>query len=61
MMHAWTLRPQELPRGPNAIEIDGEALLQAKHFVIATGAQLVPLAFPGAEHLITNGKFLGTG
>jgi glutathione reductase (NADPH) len=44
--------------GPNAIEIDGEAPLQAQHFVIATGAHPVPLAFPGAEHLITNEEFL---
>jgi glutathione reductase (NADPH) len=44
--------------GPNAIEIDGEAPLQAKHFLIATGARPVPLAFSGAEHLITNEEFL---
>jgi glutathione reductase (NADPH) len=43
--------------GPNAIEIDGTAC-QARHFLIATGARPVPLAFPGAEHLITNEEFL---
>jgi glutathione reductase (NADPH) len=43
---------------PNAIEVDGDERLQARHFLIATGARPVPLAFPGAEHLITNEEFL---
>jgi glutathione reductase (NADPH) len=44
--------------GPNAVEVDGAERLQARHFLIATGARPVPLAFPGAEHLITNEEFL---
>lgn len=44
--------------GPDAVEVDGGERLLARHFLIATGARPVPLAFPGAEHLITNEEFL---
>jgi glutathione reductase (NADPH) len=44
--------------GPNTIEVNGDERLQARHFLIATGARPVPLAFAGAEHLITNEEFL---
>jgi glutathione reductase (NADPH) len=43
--------------GRDTIEIDGQTL-QARHVLIATGARPVPLAFPGAEHLITSDRFL---
>jgi len=35
-----------------------ETRLQARHFLIATGAAPRPLDFPGAEHLITSDQFL---
>ncbi|MGE3280055.1 MAG: NAD(P)/FAD-dependent oxidoreductase [Alphaproteobacteria bacterium] len=43
--------------GPSTIQVDGQAL-QARHVLIATGARPVPLAFPGAEHVITSDQFL---
>lgn len=39
------------------IEVDGQTL-QGRHVLIATGARLVPLTFPGAEHLTTSDRFL---
>jgi Pyruvate/2-oxoglutarate dehydrogenase complex, dihydrolipoamide dehydrogenase (E3) component, and related enzymes len=43
--------------GPNAVEIDGERL-EAKHIVLATGAEAMKLGIPGEEHLIDNEGFL---
>jgi glutathione reductase (NADPH) len=43
--------------GPNAVAIDGE-ILEAKHIVIATGSKPRPLAFPGAELMITSDDVL---
>ncbi|UJM95511.1 MULTISPECIES: dihydrolipoyl dehydrogenase family protein, partial [Rhodanobacter] len=43
--------------GPNTIEIDGD-ILDAKHVVIASGAEPVKLHIPGEEHLVTNEDFL---
>lgn len=43
--------------GPNTIAVDNE-LLEAKHVLIASGAEPVPLGIPGEEHLVTNEEFL---
>lgn len=43
--------------GPNRIEVQGE-LLEAKHIVIAAGAEPVPLPIDGAEHLLLSDAFL---
>jgi glutathione reductase (NADPH) len=43
--------------GPNAVEVDGETL-EAKHIVLATGAEPMKLGIPGEEHLIDNEGFL---
>ncbi len=43
--------------GPNTIAVNDE-LLEAKHVLIASGAEPVPLGIPGDEHLITNEEFL---
>lgn len=43
--------------GPNTIAV-GTELLEAKHVLIASGAEPVPLGIPGEEHLITNEEFL---
>ncbi len=43
--------------GATTIEVAGQSL-EAPHVLIATGARPVPLAFPGAEHLITSDQFL---
>jgi len=43
---------------PDTVELGGGKRLQARHFVIATGARPAPLTFSGAEHLITNEEFL---
>jgi glutathione reductase (NADPH) len=43
--------------GPNALEVDGTAL-EARHVLIATGAEPVKLGIPGEEHLITSEQFL---
>ena len=41
----------------DAIEIDGERL-EARHVVIASGAEPVPLPIQGAEHVTTSDRFL---
>ena len=46
-----TLRGTARFLGPTAIEVDGTRL-QARHFLIATGAKPRPLDVPGAEHVI---------
>lgn len=43
--------------GPTSLEVDGEQL-EARHILIAAGAQPVRLDIPGEEHLITNEEFL---
>jgi len=43
--------------GRQAIEVAGQSL-EARHVLIAIGAQPVVLSFPGAEHLITSDQFL---
>ena len=44
--------------GPNTVAVDGAGTLEAKHIVIATGAEPVPLHIPGEEHLVDNEGFL---
>ena len=43
--------------GPGTVEV-GDNLLDAKHVLIAAGAEPVKLHIPGEEHLITNEDFL---
>ena len=43
--------------GPGTVEV-GDSLLDAKHVLIAAGAEPVKLHIPGEEHLITNEDFL---
>ena len=43
--------------GHHAIDVAGERL-EARYFLIATGARPAPLGFPGEEHLIDNERFL---
>lgn len=44
-------------RGPSSLEVEGQ-LLEARHFLIATGAKPMRLGIPGEEHLITSDRFL---
>jgi glutathione reductase (NADPH) len=44
--------------GPNTVDVEGAGTFEAKHIVIATGAEPVPLDIPGEEHLIDNEGFL---
>lgn len=43
--------------GPNSIEIGGETI-EARHILVAAGAEPVRLGIPGEEHLIDNEDFL---
>jgi len=43
--------------GPQQLDVGGERL-QARHILIATGAEPVPLGIPGEEHLVTHEDFL---
>jgi glutathione reductase (NADPH) len=43
--------------GPSSLTVDGRPLT-AEHFVVATGARPVPLAVPGAQHVITSAEFM---
>lgn len=43
--------------GPNALEIGG-AMVEARHILIAAGAEPVRLGIPGEEYLIDNEEFL---
>ncbi|MDZ5696763.1 NAD(P)/FAD-dependent oxidoreductase [Chelativorans sp. M5D2P16] len=43
--------------GRTTLEVDGEAL-EAKHILIAAGAEPMKLGIPGEEHLIDNEQFL---
>ena len=43
--------------GPNTIEIGGETV-EARHILVAAGAEPVPLGIAGEEHLIDNEGFL---
>ncbi len=42
--------------GPNTLDVDGEAL-EAKHILIAAGAEPIRLGISGEEHLLTNEQF----
>jgi glutathione reductase (NADPH) len=44
--------------GKNALDIDGHAI-EAKHILLANGAEPVTLGIPGEEHLVDNEGFLG--
>ena len=44
--------------GRNTVEVENGDLLEAKNFLIASGAEPVSLKIPGAEHLVTNEDFL---
>lgn len=46
--------------GPSALQIDGEAI-EARHVLIAAGAEPVGLGIPGQEHVVTNEEFLELG
>jgi glutathione reductase (NADPH) len=43
--------------GRSTLDVGGKAL-EARHILIATGAEPVKLGIPGAQHLITNEEFL---
>lgn len=43
--------------GRNVVQVDGESL-EARHILIAAGAEPVKLHIPGEEHLVTNEQFL---
>lgn len=43
--------------GPNSVDVEG-AELEARRFLIATGAKPKALGIPGEEHLITSEEFL---
>ncbi|TDX22131.1 glutathione reductase (NADPH) [Modicisalibacter xianhensis] len=43
--------------GPNSIEVDGNTL-EARHILIASGAEPATLGIPGEEYLIDNEQFL---
>jgi glutathione reductase (NADPH) len=43
--------------GPNTIRVEGETL-EARHFLIAAGAEPVKLGIPGEEYLATSEDFL---
>jgi len=43
--------------GPNTLEVDGETL-EARHVLIAAGAEPVRLGIPGEEHVVTSEQFL---
>lgn len=52
-----TFRGQARFTGRNSVEVEGAAL-EARHILIAAGAQPVTLGIPGEEHLITSEEFL---
>jgi glutathione reductase (NADPH) len=43
--------------GKNTIDVDGQAL-EARHILLATGAEPAKLGIPGEEHLVDNEDFL---
>ncbi|MCH4813575.1 MULTISPECIES: dihydrolipoyl dehydrogenase family protein [Vreelandella] len=43
--------------GPKSLEVNGQTL-EARHILIATGAEPVALDIPGEEHLVDNERFL---
>lgn len=43
--------------GPNALAI-GDEIIEADYFLIAAGAEAIPLGIPGEEYLVTNEGFL---
>lgn len=44
--------------GPGAVEVEGVGRLNARRFVIASGAEPAKLGIPGEEHLLDNEGFL---
>lgn len=44
--------------GPNALQVEGAGSIQARHILIASGAEPVKLGIVGEEHLIDNEGFL---
>jgi glutathione reductase (NADPH) len=44
--------------GPNTIAVEGSGTFDARHILLATGAEPVKLNIPGEEHLATNEAFL---
>lgn len=44
--------------GPDTLEVAGVGRLNARRFVIASGAEAVKLGIPGEEHLLNNEDFL---
>ena len=47
--------------GPNALEVHGVGTFEARHILIASGAEPVTLGIPGEEHLVDNEGFLSLG
>lgn len=47
--------------GPNTIEVEGTGTLEARHILIASGAEPAKLNIPGEEHLVDNESFLALG
>lgn len=43
--------------GKNSVDIEGQAI-EAKHILLASGAEAIKLGIPGEEHLIDNEQFL---
>src|SRR5690606_14042343 len=43
--------------GRNALEVDGEPV-SARHVLLASGAEPMPLGIPGEEHVVTSDDFL---
>jgi glutathione reductase (NADPH) len=44
--------------GPNSIHVEGAGTLDARHMLLASGAEPARLGIPGEEHLVTNEGFL---
>lgn len=44
--------------GRNTVEVEGSGPLEARHILIASGAEAAPLGIPGEEYLVDNEGFL---